>query len=447
MTTADSASYSVSISNAYGNVSSSPAALTVFFVPPPDSIQPYAWWLFNEGAGATAFDYSGNGHNGTLNSDASWTAGGFSGNGVYFNATEFSFIAISNAFLVSGNWTVTMWVNRWESKDASTLISGTTYALKLEQHADSSELGYTHYGVGDYALTNVTPLNTWVHLAFVKTATGISLYTNGVYATTNNHAASLNATMLGCDLYTVYTDYLDATLDDVRIYTNTLTAAQISSIHTYGRVTPIPSVAIAAPTNSSSFVVFTNIALAANVVSNGLSILNVGFYRKQHPLGPGLQATVCLDVDERAGGKLSGYRASRLRRRGGRIPGRGHQRRTIHGRHSHQLFGRERDVAAIVAGRSHWLEFAGANQCARRRAGHELDGHHQCERDKSYEHPGHTHQWQRLLPFELPLIRSIKSRVCLGRTAGLCAGFVQFHGVYLVFTAQVAAEDEPLHVR
>ena len=44
VTTADSATYSVVINNGYGAIASSAAALTVFFVPPPDSVQPYAWW-------------------------------------------------------------------------------------------------------------------------------------------------------------------------------------------------------------------------------------------------------------------------------------------------------------------------------------------------------------------------------------------------------------------
>src|SRR6516162_1502210 len=107
VTTADSASYSVLINNGYGNTASSSASLTVFFVPPADSVQPYGWWLLNEGTGSTAFDYSGNGHNGTLNSGASWTGSGQSGNGVYFNATSSAKIPVNSPFIWNGNWTAT----------------------------------------------------------------------------------------------------------------------------------------------------------------------------------------------------------------------------------------------------------------------------------------------------------------------------------------------------
>jgi hypothetical protein len=286
VTTADSASYSVVVNNGYGSAASAAATLTVFFVPPPDSIQPYAWWLLNEGAGATAYDYSGNGHNGTLNSGVSWTAAGHAGNGAYFNATSLALITLNNAFrLTANNWTATMWVNRWESSSGSTLISGSHDALKLEQYATVNQVGYTIYRNSDNPLNYATPLSTWVHLTFVETSAGVSLYTNGVLAATYATTSPIDATALGCDLYSTYTDYLDATLDDVRIYNQALTAAQITNLVAYGRISPIPTVTLAAPTNGASFVVSTNIALSANVVNNGQTVTAVQFYSGTNLLG------------------------------------------------------------------------------------------------------------------------------------------------------------------
>jgi hypothetical protein len=274
------------VNNGYGSAASAAATLTVFFVPPPDSIQPYAWWLLNEGAGATAYDYSGNGHNGTLNSGVSWTAAGHAGNGAYFNATSLALITLNNAFrLTANNWTATMWVNRWESSSGSTLISGSHDALKLEQYATVNQVGYTIYRNSDNPLNYATPLSTWVHLTFVETSAGVSLYTNGVLAATYATTSPIDATALGCDLYSTYTDYLDATLDDVRIYNQALTAAQITNLVAYGRISPIPTVTLAAPTNGASFVVSTNIALSANVVNNGQTVTAVQFYSGSNLLG------------------------------------------------------------------------------------------------------------------------------------------------------------------
>lgn len=286
VTTADNASYSVLINNGYGSVSSSPASLTAFVVPPADSIQPYGWWLLNEGTGSLAFDYSGNGHTGTLNAGATWTSGGHSGNGVYFNATSPALITLSKAFrYTANNWTATMWVNRWESRSVSTLISGNSDALKLEQVSTSSHVGYTLYSKYDCSVNYTTPLNSWVHLAFVETSAGISLYVNGVLQTSNTTNSPIDASGIGCFDTSVYSDYLDATLDDVRIYTNALTQPQLANLVAYGRITPIPAVTLTAPTNNATFTVSSNIVLTANVVNNGQTVSGVQFYSGTTLLG------------------------------------------------------------------------------------------------------------------------------------------------------------------
>jgi hypothetical protein len=285
VTTADSANYSALINNGYGFITSSNAVLTVFAVPPADSVQPYAWWQLNEGTGTTAFDYSGNGHNGTLNSGATWTNVGHAGNGVYFDGTNAADIAINSSFTLTGNWTAAMWVNRWGTKASSVLIGGSAEALKLEQQGQTNHVGYTHYGAADYPLNYLTPLNTWTHLVFVKTTAGVSLYANGVFVASDSAAISLSATALGLGYPTVTTDFLDATLNDVRLYTSALTASQITNLFAYGRISPLPAITLTAPANGQSFIVATNIALAANVVSNGQSLVIVKFYAGTNLLG------------------------------------------------------------------------------------------------------------------------------------------------------------------
>ena len=285
VTTANSASYSVAVNNGFGSAISTAATLNVFYVPPADSPQPYAWWLLNEGTGGTAYDYSGNGHNGTLNSGVLWTNAGQSGPGAYFNATKFSLITINNAFTLAPNWTATMWVNRWESKSVSTLISGASYALKLEQYNATNRVGFSQYTVNDWVLGYTSPLNSWVHLAFVDNGSGVSVYANGVLVAVNSTNTSLNATALGLDNYSTYTDYLDATLNDVRIYNQALTQQQITNIYAYGRINPIPTVTLTSPTNGAAFIITSNITLTASVVTNAQNISSVQFYQGATLLG------------------------------------------------------------------------------------------------------------------------------------------------------------------
>jgi sugar lactone lactonase YvrE len=285
VTTASSAAYSVIVSGTYGTVSSSPATLTVYYVPPADSPQPAAWWQLNEGAGTVAYDYSGNGHNGSINPGVSWTGAGHSGVGAYFDGTTGGDIVIGSPFTTTVNWTAIMWINRWGTKNSSVLIGGSSYALKLEQSGTADHVGYTWYGHTDYPLNYVSPLNSWVHLAFVETSAGVSLYTNGVLAASLINTASLNTTTIGFGLTAATTDYLDATLNDVRLYNQALTQQQISNIFAFGRINPMPAATITSPTNGQSFNVTTNITLTASVVPNGQTVSAVQFYQGSTLLG------------------------------------------------------------------------------------------------------------------------------------------------------------------
>jgi hypothetical protein len=285
VTTASSATYSVVVSGTYGSVSSSPATLTVFYVPPTDSIQPMAWWLLNEGTGSVAYDYSGNGYKGTIGAGVTWTNAGHAGTGAYFDGTNYGDIAINSPFTITANWTATMWVNRWGTKNSSVLLGGSTYAIKLEQASDSSHAGYTHYGVADYELNYVSPVNSWVHLAFVETSAGVSLYTNGVLAASLSTTARLNASTIGFGYPTAATDYLDAFLNDFRVYNQALTQPQIYNIYAYGRISPIPSVTLTSPANGQSFTPGSNISLAAIVATNAQTISAVQFYQGSTLLG------------------------------------------------------------------------------------------------------------------------------------------------------------------
>jgi hypothetical protein len=285
VTTADSAVYSVLLNNGFGSIASSPATLNVFAVPPADAVQPTAWWQLNEGAGTMAFDYSGNGHDGTLNTGTTWTTDGHAGNGVYFDATAAAKIVLNNTFSLTGNWTAMMWVKRWGAKDSSVMLGGSHEALKLEQHSQTNHVGFTYYSHADYALNYTTPLNVWTHLAFVKTSAGISLYANGAAVATNTSVMNLEAVTLGLGYPTVTTDNLDATLNDVRIYNQALTAPQIANVYAYGRVSPIPTITLTAPTNGATYMVATNISLVANVIANNQNLVRVEFYAGANLIG------------------------------------------------------------------------------------------------------------------------------------------------------------------
>ena len=96
--------------DAAGNVTTS-AAITVTVSngtgPPPGLIAGYA---FNEGAGTTAADASGNGLTGTLSNGAGWTTGRY-GNAVQLDSNN-DFVNLGNptALQLTGSMTVSAWI-------------------------------------------------------------------------------------------------------------------------------------------------------------------------------------------------------------------------------------------------------------------------------------------------------------------------------------------------
>ena len=83
-------------------------------------------------------------------------------------------------------WTACFWVNRQDAAGlaSAALVSDGLYELKLEQYNGTHEVGVSVFygaGNGDFTFNYIAPVGTWVHLTFVGTSSGTSLYTNGVF--------------------------------------------------------------------------------------------------------------------------------------------------------------------------------------------------------------------------------------------------------------------------
>jgi hexosaminidase len=192
-----------------------------------------AYWNLNEGTGTTAGDSWGT-NPGTL-TGTTWVAGKY-GNGLSFNGTS-SYVSVNKAD-VAVPWTAAMWVNRTDSTAVSAaLMSSTNGALKLEQYNNTNKVGFTKYGTADYAFNYTAPTATWVHLTFVGTSTGVSLYVNGAFQESNTGVVNCPMTFIGCGKTS--NDYLKGSLDEVKVYSRALSVQEILDI--YNNVTSTPS--------------------------------------------------------------------------------------------------------------------------------------------------------------------------------------------------------------
>ena len=151
-------------------------------------------WRFNESSGTVAQDLSRFGHNGVLNSGATWAAGKFS-NSVSFNGTGMVTIGNLGAFPARG--TLAFYLNASEMANyrnpLATKYNGGSAGIRFEENSS----GVFSIGVGndagatDYAafFGSGMQANKWYHIAYVwdRTTNREKCYVDGNTTCDNAH--------------------------------------------------------------------------------------------------------------------------------------------------------------------------------------------------------------------------------------------------------------------
>ena len=179
------------------------------------------YWNFNEGAGTAAADTSGNGNNGTI-TGATWTTAGKNDGALYFDGNDDN-VALAQTTDIPMPWTASMWVRREDSTNSTAVfMSSANSSLRLEQYNGTNKVGFTIPGTGDFSFNYQAAIDEWVHLAFVGTNNGTSLYVNGMYK-------QFLPIVISCPMSTIgrSTFALKGTLDEVRVYDRDLGASEI----------------------------------------------------------------------------------------------------------------------------------------------------------------------------------------------------------------------------
>ena len=239
-----------------------------------------AAYSFDEGAGTTVTDLSGNGNTGTL-SNTVWSNSGKYGNALVFNGTS-SRVTINDApsLHLTSAMTLEAWVNPSAIPNAwgDVLYKGND-AYYLEATSDSSRVpgaGATVASADSTILgTAALPVNTWTHLALAYDGTALRLYVNGVQVSTQavsgNLLTSTNPLQIGSD--SLYGQYFTGMIDEVRVYNIALNQTQIQA----DMVTPVatggsgPLVSVS-PTNLS----FGSVATGSSGGPQPATLSNVG---------------------------------------------------------------------------------------------------------------------------------------------------------------------------
>ncbi len=223
-------------------------------------------WTFDEGSGATAYDRSGNGNNGTLINAPVWISG-INGGALQFNGNN-SYVNIPDPvsgildFDINSNFTLSAWVNPNNLGNQPFIIdkrhsfggpiSGYTFYLEftgfpsLRLGNGSVANGYSAGG-GPYAI------GTWHYYTISVNRTGnATFYADGTQLGTANVSGfgdigGVQSIFIGTKDATA-SNTLNGLIDDVRVYNRALSASEIAELYrmdTTGTVTTTGALASA----------------------------------------------------------------------------------------------------------------------------------------------------------------------------------------------------------
>jgi hypothetical protein len=222
-----------------------------------------AAWGFDEGAGTTVADASGNNNTGTL-SDATWTSQGRFGNALSFNGTSALVLVNNSASLqLTTGMTLEAWVY-----PTTTLVywkaliqkEADAYLLTASSNQHRPAAGGTLNGDCCPVVYAAAPLavNTWTHVAATYDGSQLRMYTNGVLVSSAPASGSfqVNTNPLRIGGNTYASEFFPGRLDEVRIYNRALSQAEIQADMNTAVGAPdatLPTVTITGPTGGTTY--------------------------------------------------------------------------------------------------------------------------------------------------------------------------------------------------
>ena len=253
-----------------------------------------AAYSFDEGAGATVADASGNGNTGTL-AGATWTDSGKINGALSFNGTS-SRVDVPNttSLQLTTAMTLEAWVNPTTvtSTWRDVIYKGRNDYFLAATNSAGKPVGEGFIGgvitkaIGPSKLV----IGTWTHLATSYDGTAIKLYVNGTLVGTKTAAGAIrtsaNPLQIGGD--SIFGQYFTGKIDEVRIYNTALTQTQIQTDMTTA-IGTVPGTGPSAPGNlTASAVSSAEVDLTWTASTSNVGVAN---YLVERCQGTGCAAT------------------------------------------------------------------------------------------------------------------------------------------------------------
>jgi hypothetical protein len=212
--------------------------VTVTVNNPPQNTALVAAYGFNAGSGTAVADSSGRGNAGTSSGPA-WNAGGRYGSALSFDGiNDWVTIPDANSLDLTTGMTLEAWVRPtslggWRTVVFKERPGGMLYSIYAFNRRTGFPVAQTwlNNAEQDAHGTAALPLSAWTHLASVYDGGTLRLYVNGVQAGTQSVSGSLlnSASPLRIGGNSIWNEYFNGQIDDVRLYNRALTPTEIQS--------------------------------------------------------------------------------------------------------------------------------------------------------------------------------------------------------------------------
>lgn len=193
-----------------------------------------AYFRFDEGLGTSTADYSGNGHDGTLNSTI-WAVGQ-SGAALQFDGSASNVSCTLSGGLPTNNanQTISWWMNYPSvpgGTQAVVCLTNPGAGSAIQTGFRNGQITAWNWGGNTLASGPAPSAGAWHHFAYTFDGTTHSLYVDGALVNSSTAGAQTAApSRLDFGFTPGWGENFAGLLDEVRIYSRTLTAAEIGGL-------------------------------------------------------------------------------------------------------------------------------------------------------------------------------------------------------------------------